>query len=246
MKYIVTVLMMLSFVSCGPKKHHISLSKDIDNEAYVKLNSEQKYNPIIRLHVFLKETPKSSEDNASILLTKEQEGYCSAFVVDATHAFTAAHCTPGLIVNKSTATDTTGSIEVPITNYNSNFRADFSILIGDFSKFNALITAYTVPLAIDLAGQNIAMCGYAGGAAEMVCTQGKLLSPLNSQILAAGELYPGMSGGPVLIEIPLSVQQTPQMFGVVAIGVNTASLGGNEGLPPSALLLSPLVGINAL
>lgn len=238
MKYIAIVLMMLSFVSCSHKSHHISLSRDLNNEEYYKLNNELKFNPIIRLHVFLKETPKSGEDNASILLTKDQEGYCSAFVVDSKHAFTAAHCTPGLIVNKTTATDSTGSVEIPITDFNSNFRGDFSIITGDFSRFNALLTIYKAPLATAIMGVHIAMCGYPGGAAELVCTEGKALSPINSQILAAGELYPGMSGGPVVIELPL--------VGVVAIGVNTASLGGNENLPPSALLLSPLLGINAL
>lgn len=197
-----------------PHQHHKAIANNIHNTDYILSNSPFKYNAVIKLHLFL----------------EEGEGYCSGFVVDATHAFTAAHCTPGLITGKTFATDSEEKSHIPITDYNSNKRGDYAVLIGDFSKFNALLVVVNTPTVVDLYAQPIGMCGYPMGQKQMVCTEGVDAGPTDSMMLAKGELYPGMSGGPVVVDLPI---------GLVAVAVNSATDGPD-------LILAPLIGITAL
>lgn len=203
-----------------PTKHHAQIANNINSSAFTN-NSSNKYNPIVKLHLFL----------------EEGEGYCSGTVLDATHLLTAAHCTPGLIVDKTYATDSTESAHVNITDYHSNFRADYSILIGDFAKFNVLPAVLGSPIAVDLVGSVVATCGYPMGQKQLICAKAKIVSPMDSGILAVGEMYAGMSGGPVLVEVPL--------LGPTIVAVNTGTWG-QGGFSAAALFFSPLVGITAL
>lgn len=204
-----------------PKHHHAQIANNI-NLSYFTHNSSNKYNPIVKLHLFL----------------EEGEGYCSGTVVDSTHIITAAHCTPGLIVGRTYATDTTEVAHAAITDYHSNFRADYSVLIGDFSKFNGIPAVLDKPLAVSSVGEVVATCGFPMGQKDLICAQAKIVSPIDSQILAVGEMYPGMSGGPVLVSVPL--------IGPIVIAVNTGTWGQAGGIPASSLVFSPLVGITAL
>lgn len=207
--------------SLFPKHHHKAIANDIHNVQYANLNSPSKLNPIIKLHLFL----------------EEGEGYCTGFVVDATHAFTAAHCTPGLITNKTFATDETETSHIAITDYHANVRADFAVLIGDFSRFNAIIVSTQEPVVMKLVGYPIASCGYPEGQKHLVCSVGQLQAPMDSHIYALGEMYPGMSGGPVLVDVP--------GLDPIAFAVNTGTMGEGD-LNVSATYLSPLLGITAL
>lgn len=204
-----------------PTKHHIQIANNIHSSAFTK-NSSDKYNPIVKLHLFL----------------EEGEGYCSGTVLDATHLLTAAHCTPGLIVDKTYATDSTETTHVNITDYHSNFRADYSILIGDFAKFNVLPAVLESPVAVDLVGSVVATCGYPMGQKALACANARIVSPMDSSMLGVGEMYPGMSGGPVLVSIPL--------VGVIVVAVNTGTWGQGGLGSVAALVFSPLIGITAL
>lgn len=235
MKTIVSTLLLFGLVAC--QHPHKYLSKDIHNMEYVALNNDQKLSPVVRFHVFSKEVSKFNNDNFNLFHLVNNEGYCSAWIVDSTHAFTAAHCTVGLIVDKSTLIDSTGQVEVGITDYQGDSRTDYAILTGDFSQFNAIQTVIQDAVTIDLIGQPAELCGYPGGSPELTCTRAVLKGPFNSQMLAVGELYPGMSGGPVMIQ---------SLLGPMAVALNTATIGEMYGFPAMALILSPLLGINGL
>lgn len=205
-----------------PARHHKRIANDIRNAEYIQSNNPSKFGAVIKLHLFL----------------EEGEGYCSGVVVDATHAFTAAHCTPGLITDKTFATDETETSHVNITDYHANTRGDYAVLIGDFSKFNALLVETRRPVVVSLIKQPVSPCGYPMGQKDLVCTEAVVLSPMDSSMVAVGEMYPGMSGGPVVVRVPV--------LGLVVVAVNTGTWGQEGGLPPSTLILSPLIGITAL
>ncbi len=85
-------------------------------------------------------------------------------------------------------------------------------------------------MGIELMGKMVMTCGYPLGQTPLVCTPALVVAPIDSSIMAKGEMYPGMSGGPVID--PTSRQ---------VIGLNTGTYGDTK--QPGTIIISPLMGI---
>jgi hypothetical protein len=158
-------------------------------------------------------------------------GVCTAFVIDNNYAVTAAHC---LVESpkKLLMWDDSGQFSqvVTVAAYASGY--DLGLLLGDFTKFNKMNIITDQPVGNLLRGQPVLSCGFPHGSHTGVCTQAQILGPHNGGLIAEGEAYPGMSGGPVI-----------EPTSMVVVALNTALYGLYNNLPPDTLYFSPLIGL---
>lgn len=133
----------------------------------------KKYSPIVRL------------------VDNKGDFFCSGFVADDNYVITAAHCVydaKTVMVNERT----------PATVIGYQGREDFALLKGDFREYGRLPFSYSTGISIALVGRMVAACGYPEGSYFVTCTPAKILGPSMFYHEAIGEMYPGMSGGPVI------------------------------------------------
>lgn len=124
------------------------------------------------------------------LETKDHHFFCSGFVADDHYVVTAAHCLSGsksMLINGVT----------PARRVGGSGREDFGLVIGDFRSYHNAKIDFTSALSMELAGRIVNACGYPEGIHKVVCTPARILGPGFFFHVAVGELYPGMSGGPV-------------------------------------------------
>lgn len=147
-----------------------------------------------------KQLPRVGEQTKEIIGDHSQFGivgiyskkqfFCSGFTIDDNYVITAAHCvTPNqkVFINK----------DIPGRVIGVNYRADYAMILGNFSNFQPLSVELTWGVMNMLAGRLVKACGYPMGQQTLVCTHGTLIGSYGDKALAHGELYPGMSGGPV-------------------------------------------------
>jgi hypothetical protein len=159
--------------------------------------------------------------------------FCSGVVISQNYIVTAGHCLEGRKLLKK-------SIEVrsldntPIKNYAApafrEQRSDQGLVIGNFSDFNAqpysVQTTFVVSAFLSPEAQ-IMTCGFPYGGTA-ICEPVNNRHPFYFGFMADGVLYPGMSGGPVMVN----------MSGTgVVVGVNTAMIEGEAFYSPLVELL---------
>lgn len=151
------------------------------------------------------------ESFSSIVALKfNGRSFCSETVISDTEVLTAAHCVAG--VNPFTGKvevapefdaaslrkkDGSGAV-VPVTVYAVNLRQDTAIIIGDFSKFKH--TKFDQNPASDILTKNyeLATCGFPNGG-ELICYSLSGPYKLVDMVgFTSGQMYAGMSGGPVI------------------------------------------------
>ena len=181
------------------------------------INAKGKAPPVIRLHD--KET---------------DEFFCSAIIVSANYAVTAAHCVSERSRTKpSIKIHTVDGAETPVEGIAAFYegRSDTALILGDFSGFNHLEMA-TSPLIVltilSTPGFQVIACGFPYGGA-IFCTpfterHGNLFG-----FAGSGYLYPGMSGGPVMVE---------QNGTALVVAINTS-------VTESGIYVSPLIELLA-
>lgn len=186
-----------------------------------------------------------------VILTDDKgAGFCSGSVIDNNYIVTAAHC---LVdgegrLNKGhlQVRDITGKlIDVKAQAAAANTRVDVGIVIGDFRTFEFIPVDYKrlfnltgdseevidMKKALGIATTEVVSCGYPEAQATLTCVPVTEVRYENFQITGKGQLFPGMSGGPVFI----MTETGPVMF-----AVNTAM--GYEG-GRNEVLLSPVLGL---
>jgi len=166
------------------------------------------------------------------LVSSDGKPLCTAFVVDNNYALTAAHCVDDLAGQKINFTDI--NKENPSTGRVVAFyvRGDIGLIKGDFLKYKRLPVLGTQAVATQLVGHTLATCGFPLGQKELVCVPTLVVAATDSRIMGRGEMYPGMSGGPLII---------PGIFPVV-VGINFATIDFGNGLPADSLLFNTTLG----
>lgn len=133
------------------------------------------------------------------LTTLEGQFYCSGTVISDTEILTAAHCVYNMPLNMlvQSMIVNNNQLNVLSTAFAINVRADVAIIRGDFSSFSKFKYDPSPASDILVNDYNLTACGfpYSG---ELVCY--KLTNPIKmvDVIGVNGQLYAGMSGGPVL------------------------------------------------
>lgn len=177
------------------------------------LTAPSKSPPVIRLH------------DAETL-----EFFCSGTVIGSNYAITAAHCVAGRSNKKATvqvrALDGTISPKL-VTPVFAEGRSDLALLLGDFTEFNPMVVSFNPKTILNILINPmlpVLACGFPQGG-DLFC------SPMTDRyqalfgIAGQGFLYPGMSGGPVLVLI----EGTP-----ILLGVNTSVM-------EHGIYISPLI-----
>lgn len=150
--------------------------------------------------------------------------YCSATVVSAKYAVTAAHCitegTP-IKIGDSTGAET-GVTALPIR---ASGQMDYAVITGDFSRFNSITPELDTNNIINsFYNGDTESCGYPMGG-SLTCLSIKDAHQYAFYFSANGTLYPGMSGGPVID------RKTKRIIGV------------NSAVYENGVLLAPIVNL---
>lgn len=172
-------------------------------------NFNDKYIPIIRLH--------HSQDDSF---------FCSASVINSKYALTAAHCLRGLngkVINIKL--EDKGEILTTAKIAKFDILTDLALIVGDFSKFNtiAVVTDPAEQIQLIDAG-NIVSCGYPYGG-PLYCTLATPTDILDFDWLAKAQIFPGMSGGPVISRVTFQI------------------IGINYGMSLNRTVISPIVNL---
>lgn len=147
-------------------------------------------------------TPASSTAISGIVRLHELESgnfTCTGFVVGKTTLFTAAHCIPETQTLEVRAAngEKTGIIVFAV---GVSPRADLAIMRGRLSRFTPLPYSHDPKVILNSAMNGIGSalaCGYPYGG-RLLCSEVTSLRMFAFQFAGLGNLYPGMSGGPVL------------------------------------------------
>lgn len=152
----------------------------------------------------LKNTPNSPY--VKIMETvegKNSRQVCSGAVVSPTYAITAAHCLlPPAIRNFEGITyfikNEAGNEVLPVEVFKVDYTKDLAVLKGDFKRF--------IALKVEDAGvdstKKIEACGFPNGSKKLICHPfkytGQTLSGGSFKVIGDSQIYPGMSGGPLV------------------------------------------------
>lgn len=159
--------------------------------------------------------------------------FCTGFAISDKLALTAGHC----LVDSSGERMTTDEITIKDLEFKEigkgkagaiNTRADMGVVVGDFSYLNKVKLRLDPGGFYGTNGPYIA-CGFAWGSLPAKCFS---LSPQTNyffQVKCSGELYPGMSGGPVLDEDSHEI-----------VGINAAVTDGAVIITPTNGLIGAL------
>lgn len=167
---------------------------------------------------------------AILHLDLSNKNACTAFVIDSNYAITAGHCLAGQPKHNSVQNiGRTLEKAIPVKTVGYNMRVDYGLIQGDFSGFNQAKIEPTKSFSQLSTGYQFMACGFPEGQTPVICTTLLSMGPSDFLIIARGDFYPGMSGGPVIE--PVS--------GLV-IGLVQAVAGTPD--KPDLVLVSPLTG----
>lgn len=181
--------------------------------------------------------PTLSSENPSLrpfIRLHDERGnfFCSGVVVSDKLAVTANHCVDrsnffgpqSFIPRINVRAEDGKDIGISAVVVGGNSRSDTAMITGDFSKFQKQPLISDIRMANNTSLNNnmgLVSCGFPWGD-RLYCTPITNRYYFNFGIIAQGLLYPGMSGGPVMLA------ETGEV-----VAVNTAAQGNNVIVSPT-------------
>jgi len=183
MKYLIVLLFVLSGCTSKETKPTIRVATDVKTMYGDKFPQNIKYNALVRLY-------------------KKGQFRCSAFIIDANYAITAGHCAEVGEQNMELYDVVDNKTNTNVSCVASDHTRDVALLQGDFDSFDFFPVDFTGENQSAMTGTPLFMCGFPAGGGDF-CSQTVFnrLVAINGRfvvLVESGQLYPGMSGGPVL------------------------------------------------
>lgn len=223
------------------------------NHYFPRVSSIQRIKTLPLLGDVTRKTPELYK-GVVILTTEAGVGFCSGSVIDNNYIVTAAHCLVDGDGRLNTAalkvrTDSGQLIDVRAKVAAANTRVDVGLVVGDFTAFQFIPINYKQMVDFSAPNQMEAMlkalqgqpaspdtseltaCGYPEAQATLTCIPIHEVRYDTFQLIGRGQLFPGMSGGPVFANT---------LAGPQLVAVNTAITfeGGSN-----IVILSPVLGL---
>lgn len=161
------------------------------------------------------------------ILTEEGKFFCSGSVISDGLVLTAGHCISGrpVIIQSIVVNPGDKNVVVDGVPLMANGRADYGLITGNFVDF-AHLNIQTDPTSdILYFPSEYVMCGNPWGSSPVCYPTQRKIKKYFDCIITEGQLYPGMSGGPV-IDLKTGL--------VVAV---------NSAVGADGVLVCPLVGL---
>lgn len=144
---------------------------------------------------------------ALIKLTKDGKPFCSGVVISDTEVLTAAHCvsqfTPfGMMVISDFSVESLQKADLititPVIVEGVNPRQDTAILVGDFRLYKKANIRVLPEEDILVNNYRLASCGFPYSGKEVCYTLSGAEKMIDVIGFSKGQMYAGMSGGPVI------------------------------------------------
>lgn len=145
-------------------------------------------------------TSKLSPEYSSLVrLLVKGKPHCSGVVIAQNYILTAGHCVFGLL-GKELTVNPASNIQVSVKAKGAayNMRQDYGVVTGDFSRFAKSPIDPIQPGLFRARPDGIVGVGFAGGASRYTVTSLMPVAYYMFSLIATGQVYPGMSGGPVV------------------------------------------------
>lgn len=175
-----------------------------------------------------------------ILADKDNKRFCSATVVDNNYAITAAHCLTdnGRMTKENihVYSDTGNLVLQDAHAAGIEQRVDYGLVKGDFSQFILMAASFDTSVGELMNLGPLISCGFPHGQLRLFCNLFQNIAPYNLAYTGFSEMFPGMSGGPVVVNSP---------NGPILIGINQAVEGDITTRQPSNSIFTPIMGLLA-
>lgn len=194
------------------------------------------FTPVIdtvdNLPVYGKMPNKKPKFPPIVKLARGGKPFCTAFVIDANYALTAAHCistTGGRLQSAPIQIFLENDFDTKVLALAAavNNRMDAGLIKGDFSNFFLLkpeFYEYTIISKFDPSDE-FRTCGYPWGQKHLTCVPFFPRTNFGFAIAGQGFMLPGMSGGPLIH------RQTGRVVGInIAMGDGWAFVSSTMGL----------------
>lgn len=176
--------------------------------------------------------PSNPQYSPNIKIFQNDKGICSAVVIDAKYALTAAHCLAGLGLHYNVVDEYGKDTKTVVLGAAINERLDIALLYGDFNNFKFAKLNFTSAPYMEGTG-SYQTCGFPYLQKGLTCVPFIPRSNSTFQLTGIGFVIPGMSGGAVYDVTSQSVIGVNSSAGLNFISV-TPTLGvlGAFGIEP--------------